>query len=161
MLEIKQVLSEELIEPARELLKEYADYLDIDLEFQSFNKELEALPGDYASPEGCLLLALYENKLAGCVAIRKFDKGICEMKRLYVRPQYRGKEIGKELSKSIIKMARKIGYTHMRLDTLNFMKEAITLYLSLGFKEIKPYRYNPYDDARFFELNLAKNLQLK
>jgi len=84
MLEIKQIISKEQIEQASELFKEYANYLNIDLEFQNFNEELESLPGDYSLPEGCLLLAFYKNKLAGCVALRKFDEGMCEMKRLYV-----------------------------------------------------------------------------
>lgn len=154
MLEIKQVTSKERIEQASELFKEYSNYLNIDLEFQNFNEELESLPGDYSLPEGCLLLAFYKNKLAGCVALRKFDEGMCEMKRLYIRPGYRGKGIGKVLAKQILNTARKLGYTHMRLDTLPFMKEAITLYLSLGFKEIDPYRYNPYEGAKFFELKL-------
>lgn len=154
MLEIKQVTSKERIEQASELFKEYANYLNIDLEFQNFNEELESLPGDYSLPEGCLLLAFYKNKLAGCVALRKFDEGMCEMKRLYVRSGYRGKCIGKELAKQILNTARKLRYTHMCLDTLPFMKEAITLYLSLGFKEIDPYRYNPYEGAKFFELKL-------
>ena len=154
MLEFKQVTSKERIEQASELFKEYANYLNIDLEFQNFNEELESLPGDYSLPEGCLLLAFYKNKLAGCVALRKFDEGMCEMKRLYVRSGYRGKGIGKALAKQILNTARKLGYTHMRLDTLPFMKEAITLYLSLGFKEIVSYRYNPYEGAKFFELKL-------
>lgn len=154
MLEIKQVTSKERIEQASELFKEYSNYLNIDLEFQNFNEELESLPGDYSLPEGCLLLVFYKNKLAGCVALRKFDEGMCEMKRLYIRPGYRGKGIGKVLAKQILNTARKLGYTHMRLDTLPFMKEAITLYLSLGFKEIDPYRYNPYEGAKFFELKL-------
>ena len=154
MLEIKQVTSKERIEQASELFKEYANYLNIDLEFQNFNEELESLPGDYSLPEGCLLLAFYKNKLAGCVALRKFDEGMCEMKRLYVRSGYREKGIGKALTKQILNTARKLGYTHMRLDTLPFMKEAITLYISLGFKEIDPYRYNPYEGAKFFELKL-------
>jgi N-acetylglutamate synthase-like GNAT family acetyltransferase len=154
MLKIKQATSEERIEQASELFKEYADYLNIDLEFQNFNEELESLPGDYAFPDGCLLLAFYKNKLAGCVALRKFDENICEMKRLYVRSKYRGNGIGKVLAKQILNTARNLEYKHMRLDTLPFMKEAITLYLYLGFKEIDPYRYNPYEGAKFFELKL-------
>ncbi len=154
MLEIKQVTSKERIEQASELFKEYSNYLNIDLEFQNFNEELESLPGEYSLPEGCLLLAFYKNKLAGCVALRKYDGGICEMKRLYVRSKYRVKGIGKALSENIIHIARELGYRHMRLDTLPFMKEAITLYLSLEFKEIDPYCYNPYECAKFFELKL-------
>lgn len=154
MLKIKQVISDPLIEFARELFIEYVNYLGIDLGFQNFEFELKTLPGEYAPPEGCILLAFYDGKLAGCVALRKFEKSICEMKRLYIRPEYRGKGIGKTLSKEVINQAQEKGYKSMRLDTLPFMKEAITLYISLGFREIKPYRYNPFEDARFFELNL-------
>ncbi|MFX0041925.1 MAG: GNAT family N-acetyltransferase [Candidatus Hodarchaeota archaeon] len=154
MLEIEQVTSKERIEQVSELFIEYANYLNIDLDFQNFNKELESLPGDYSLPGGCILLAFYKNELAGCIALRKFEKGICEMKRLFVRSIYRGKGIGKALSEKIINIARELGYINMRLDTLPFMKEAITLYLSLGFKEIDPYRYNPYEGAKFFELKL-------
>ena len=154
MLVIKQVLSEELIKQTRELFIEYAKYLGFNLNFQDFDEELKALPGSYAPPEGCILLAFYKDKLAGCVGVRKFKDDICEMKRLYVRPEFRRKNIGKALSKSIIEVACKIGYRYMRLDTLPHMKEAITLYQSLGFKEIKPYRYNPFERAKFFELKL-------
>lgn len=155
MLEIKQAISEPLIEFARELFIEYADYLGIDLGFQNFEFEIKTLPGEYASPEGCILLAFFDSKLAGCVALRQFEKSICEMKRLFVRTEYRGKGIGKALSKEVINQAQKKGYKNMRLDTLPLMKEAITLYISLGFKEIEPYRYNPFEDARFFELELG------
>lgn len=154
MLVIKQALSEELINKTRELFIEYANYLDINLDFQNFDEELTTLPGKYAPPEGCLLLAFYEDKLAGCVGVRKFKNEICEMKRLYIRPEFRSKNIGKALSKAIILKAKEIGYRSMRLDTLPFMLEAINLYSSLGFKKITPYRYNPFEDAVFFELKL-------
>jgi GNAT superfamily N-acetyltransferase len=156
MIEILQASSEDLIEQTRAIFKEYADDLCIDLCFQNFTEELENLPGDYGPPNGCIYLAYYEDKLVGCVALRKFEGNICEMKRLYVRPRYRGKKIGKELSRAIIKKALEIGYTHMRLDTLDFMTEAITLYRSLGFKEIDTYRYNPLEGVKFFELDLEK-----
>lgn len=154
MLFIKRALTEELVMRVRELFIEYVNYLDIDLSFQNFNEELNALPGDYSQPDGCILLAYYNNKLTGCVAVRKFKDDVCEMKRLYVRPEFRKKNIGKELSNAIIQTAKKIGYKHMRLDTLPFMKEAINLYLSLGFKEIAPYRYNPFEGAKYYELKL-------
>jgi len=154
MLVIKQALSEELINQTRVLFKEYANYLGFDLNFQNFDEELKLLPGNYSPPEGCILLAFYKDKLAGCVGLRKFKDDICEMKRLYVRPEFRRKKIGKNLSKAIIHKAKKIGYKFMRLDTLPFMNEAISLYLSLGFKQIKPYRHNPFEDAKFFELKL-------
>jgi len=154
MLEIIEASSEKSIEHARELFIEYADYIGFDLEFQNFDNEVKMLPKDYAPPKGCILLAFFKKDLAGCVALRPYKDKICEMKRLYVRQTYRGKGIGKALSKKIIEKAKIISFTHMRLDTLPYMKEAITIYLSLGFKEIKPYRYNPIEDAKFFELDL-------
>ncbi len=154
MLVIKKVLTERLIKKVRNLFIEYAKYLAIDLDFQNFKEELNTLPGNYAPPEGCILLAYSKGKIAGCVALRKFQDDICEMKRLYVRPKYRGEDIGKALSEEIIHKAKEIGYKYMRLDTLPFMKEAIMLYSNLGFKEITSYRYNPFDGAKFFQLKL-------
>lgn len=154
MLVIKQALTEKQIKHAQKLFIEYANYLGIDLNFQNFKEELKILPGNYSPPEGCLLLAYYEDKLLGCVAVRKLQVDVCEMKRLYIRPKYRRKNIGKVLSTAIIHKAKEIGYKYMRLDTLPFMKEAITLYLALGFKEITPYRYNPFENAKFYELKL-------
>jgi ribosomal protein S18 acetylase RimI-like enzyme len=155
MLLIKQAISKKHIVLVHNLFLEYADYLGIDLEFQDFKNELNNLPGEYSQPRGCLLLAFFNSELAGCVALRKIDKVTCEMKRLYVRQAFRGKGIAKALSKKVIESARKIGYKYLRLDTLPSMKEAINLYLSLGFKEIAAYRYNPIEDAKFFELNLT------
>ena len=154
MIIIKQATLKEQIKKARKIFIEYANYLAIDLDFQNFEDELNTLPGKYAPPEGCILLAYHSDLLAGCVALRKFQDDICEMKRLYVHPKFRGMSIGKALSMEIVQKAKKIGYKYMRLDTLPFMKEAIMLYSGLGFKEIKPYRYNPFDGAKFFELKL-------
>jgi GNAT superfamily N-acetyltransferase len=154
MLVIKQALSEEQFSHVRELFNEYADYLGFNLNFQNFKEELNTLAEIYAPPEGCVLLAFYKEGLAGCVGLRKFRDDICEMKRLYVSPKYRAKKIGKILSKSIIKKAKEIGYKYMRLDTLPFMKEAISLYSAFGFKEIDSYRYNPFENAKFYELKL-------
>jgi GNAT superfamily N-acetyltransferase len=154
MLLIREASSEECINQIRELFIEYADYLNFDLSFQNFDLELNRLPLNYTEPSGCLLLAFYDDKLAGCVGLRKLKNDICEMKRLYVRPEFRRKKIGLALSKAVINKAKEIGYIYMRLDTLPFMKEAITLYSSLGFKEITPYRYNPIDNAKFYELKL-------
>jgi len=156
MLVIKPASTEKLIKKTRKLFIEYANYLAIDLDFQNFKKELNSLPGNYAPPEGCILLAYYKGKITGCVGVRKFQDDICEMKRLYVRPKFRRQDIGKSLSHSIINKAKEIGYKYMRLDTLPFMKEAIKLYSNLGFREIAPYRYNPFEGAKFFELKLGK-----
>jgi putative acetyltransferase len=154
MLKFIRAKSKKELGHIRELFLEYAKSLNFNLCFQDFEKELKELPGEYAPPEGSLLLAIYENNIAGCVALRKLSEGICEMKRLYVRPAYRGSEIGKKSAVKIIEQARKIGYKKMRLDTIPSMAEAIELYRSLGFKEIEPYRYNPIKGAIYMEIEL-------
>ncbi|MGB9721631.1 MAG: GNAT family N-acetyltransferase [bacterium] len=148
------VVSDEQISIVRELFKEYASGLGFDLCFQNFDKELAELPGDYASPDGRLILAVNDGKIAGCVALRKLAVNICEMKRLYVKPEFRGMGIGKKLVKFIIDEAKKIGYSYMKLDTVPAMKEAIALYRSMGFYEIEAYRENPIEGAKFMELKL-------
>ncbi len=155
MLKILQVQTGENLKFIKTLFKEYASSLDFDLDFQDFDKELANFPGDYAPPKGCLLLAKDEDKIAGCVALRELSEGVCEMKRLYVKPQFRGLGIGKNLAEAIIQEAQKIGYTRIRLDTAPSMQEARALYMSLGFKKISPYRYNPIEGAEFMELSLA------
>ena len=152
---IIQVESEKLLNHIRKLFIEYAASLNFDLCFQNFDKELAELPGEYNPPDGLLLLAFYDKKVAGCVALRPLSKNICEMKRMYVRPEFRGKGIGRHLSQTIIEKAREIDYKSMRLDTIPSMKEAIVLYKSLGFKKIKPYRHNPIKGAMYFELKLT------
>jgi putative acetyltransferase len=142
------------IKETRALFLEYARSLEFDLNFQDFDKELASLPGDYSPPDGKLLIAMKNNQAVGCVALRKFEGNICEMKRLYVRPEFRGDRIGKLLAEKIIEEAKSIGYKKMYLDTVPSMKEAIQLYKDLGFKEIKPYRYNPQPGAIFMELIL-------
>ena len=154
LFEIIEVQKKEDLLEIRRLFEEYADSLEINLDFQRFQEELIGLPGDYASPGGCLLLALWKGQVAGCVALRQFSPGICEMKRLYTQPQFRGLSIGKALCEEVIVRARRLGYKRMRLDTLPSMEQAKGLYLSLGFREIEPYRFNPVEGASFMELIL-------
>jgi putative acetyltransferase len=140
---------------ARELFLEYAQSLGFSLCFQNFDKELAELPGDYAPPSGRLLLAESQGELAGCVALHKLDSAICEMKRLYLRPQFRGQGLGRALAERIIADARQIGYQHMRLDTVEpVMKDAVGMYRKLGFKGIAPYRLNPMAGTVYMELKL-------
>ena len=165
---IFQVETEAQIEQARELFREYAQSLGFSLCFQSFDKELAELPGDYTPPYGRLLLASYQNNLAGCVAlhpvggattdpdaIRGRRVRICEMKRLYLRQKFRGKSLGRALAERVITEAREIGYSHMRLDTIaTTMADAVVLYRRLGFYEIQPYRENPIASVLYMELKL-------
>jgi len=154
-LSIQQAESPAQIGQARELFLEYAQSLGFSLCFQNFDKELAELPGDYAPPSGRLLLAESEGELAGCVALHKFDAGICEMKRLYLRPKFRGKGLGRVLAETIIVEARKLGYKSMRLDTVEpVMKDAVAMYRRLGFREIAPYRANPMPGALYMEVEL-------
>jgi GNAT superfamily N-acetyltransferase len=152
--EIINAHTEEHYQKTRELFRQYADSLDFDLEFQGFSRELATLPGDYASPKGCILLAFDSGQLAGCVALHPLKDHICEMKRLFVISNYRGHGMGRMLARAVIDRAREIGYAKMRLDTVATMKEARTLYYSLEFKNIEAYRYNPHDEASYMELEL-------
>jgi carbonic anhydrase len=154
MVRLIQAHVAERVGQARELFKEYAASLGVDLCFQNFERELAELPGDYAPPSGRLLMATEGVRVAGCVALRKIDDETCEMKRLYVRSEFRGKGVGKILVNAILSEARAIGYQRMRLDTLPEMKEAIALYRSLGFRPIPAYRHNPVAGALFLELSL-------
>ena len=154
-LALRQVESPIQIAQARELYLEYADSLGFSLCFQSFDQELASLPGDYAPPLGRLLLAEYRGQLAGCVALHKLDPEVCEMKRLYLRPQLRGRGVGRALAEAVIAEARVIGYRKMRLDTVEpVMPNAVALYRRLGFREIDPYRANPIAGALYMELVL-------
>lgn len=153
-MEIIQAQSETHISQARDLFREYAASIGIDLCFQNFAQELAGLPGAYAPPDGRLLLALDGEEPVGCVGLRKLSAGVCEMKRLYLRPAYRGQKVGQRLAHAIIEEARRNGYEKMRLDTLPLMTGAIAMYRSLGFTEIEPYTVNPVSGALFMELHL-------
>ena len=143
------------ITQARELFLEYANSLGFSLCFQNFDKELAGLPGDYAPPTGRLLLAEYEGQVAGCVALHNLSEDICEMKRLFLRPQFRGKGLGRALADRIIAEARAMGYQRMRLDTVEpVMKDAVAMYRRLGFHEIASYCNNPIAGALYMELLL-------
>ena len=155
MLRICTAKSEDDMNTIRMLLREYEVSLGVDLCFQNFERELASLPGDYAPPGGTLLMAYWDADVAGCVALRKLDSTACEMKRLSVRPAFRGKKIGRVLAEAVIGVAKTLGYAVMRLDTLPSMAEAQTLYAALGFREIAAYRYNPVPGSRFLELALS------
>jgi putative acetyltransferase len=154
-IKIVQAESPTEIAEVRELFQEYAKSLNFSLCFQSFDNELAGLPGDYSPPDGRLLLVKHSGELVGCVALHKLDKYVCEMKRLYLRPKFRGKGLGRALARTIIDEARKIGYQRMRLDTVEpVMKDAVAMYRKLGFKPIAPYRENPIQGALYMELEL-------
>ncbi len=154
-MKLRQAETDAEIEQARELFQEYAAWLEVDLCFQNFDRELKGLPGDYAPPSGRLLLASEDQELVGCVALRRLSDDVCEMKRLYLRPQFRGRGLGRELAIGIIDAARGIGYKRMRLDTLaRQMTQAVAMYRSLGFVEIEPYYENPTEGTLYLELAL-------
>jgi ribosomal protein S18 acetylase RimI-like enzyme len=155
VLSFVQAESAEQFDEVRELWREYAAWLQADLCFQNFEQELSGLPGRYAPPAGRLLLALSDDKLAGCIALREIGAGVCEMKRLYVRPGFRGQGVGRKLTTLLIEEARRIGYERMRLDTLPAqMNEAVRVYRSLGFTEIEPYYPTPLAGTLYMELKL-------
>lgn len=156
MIEIVHAETSGRIAQVKMLFLEYAESLGFSLCFQAFDEELASLPGMYAPPEGRLLIAYLNGEAVGCAALHKLEDGICEMKRLYVRPSARGQGIGKKLSEQIISEARLIGYRRMRLDTIESqMQTAVALYRAQGFREIPPYRHNPIPGALYMELILT------
>ncbi len=136
------------------LFREYHKMLGVDLNFQDFEKELKTLPGKYTTPDGRLYVIYLEGKLAGCIALRRYDETRCEMKRLFVRPQFRGLRLGQILAEKIIQDAKGIGYEEMILDTLASLESAVYMYRKMGFEEVEPYYDNPLDDVIYFKLKL-------
>lgn len=140
------------------LLREYADSLQVDLCFQGFEEELMTLPGNYAEPRGSLLMAWVDEQLAGCCGLRPLDTvdypNACEMKRLYVRPEWRKNGIGRVLAEATLDCARIAGYSCVLLDTLDGMETAREMYQELGFEEIPPYYFNPNEGAHYLKVNL-------
>jgi putative acetyltransferase len=154
--EIVRVGSVEELAAARALFLEYAGSLGFNLGFQDFETELRELPGDYAPPEGALFLARSGTETLGCVALRPLERGVCEMKRLYVRPAARGTGTGRALAEAVVAEAERLGYERMRLDTVPSMAAARALYRELGFREIEPYTFNPVRGTAYMELQLGK-----
>ncbi len=155
MLTIAPAETTQQIGEVRRLFVEYGESLGFSLCFQSFDAELASLPGDYAPPSGRLLLADSHGRPAGCVALHRLEDGVCEMKRLYVRPAFRGQKMGLALTNAVIAEARTMGYRQMRLDTIAAsMQDAVAMYRRLGFVEIPPYRPNPIPSALYMELKL-------
>ena len=157
MCRLTEVTTTREIQVVRELFNEYAVSIGIDLTFQNFEQELIHIADIYPPPEGALLLAKQDGIPAGCVGLRKMEDRRCEMKRLYVRPKFRGKGLGKALCSRIILKGRQLGYKEMLLDTLSTMVDAQTLYRSHGFRETVPYYHNPLPEAQYLLLTLDES----
>jgi ribosomal protein S18 acetylase RimI-like enzyme len=143
----------------RTLFSEYAAWLDLEVEYQQFERELADLPGVYGPARGALLLAWVDSDAAGCVAMRPLETDICEMKRLWVRPSFRGRGVGARLVRAVMQRAAEYGYARMRLDTLHHMKAAQATYAALGFRPIAPYNSNAESDTLFMEAPLDRPTQ--
>jgi len=144
----------EEIDSVRGLFNEYTHMLGVNLDFQKYDEELDGLPGKYDLPDGRLYIAKVEDQTAGCIGLRRFDDSACEMKRLFVRPQFRRLKVGRLLAEKVIQEAKMIGYKHLVLDTLAQLETASILYKSLGFYEIEPYYLNPLDNPLYMRLDL-------
>ncbi|MFT4546263.1 MAG: putative acetyltransferase [Verrucomicrobiales bacterium] len=153
-MEMIRAQSPDEIDDARRLFREYEAFLDVDLCFQDFEAELASLPGKYGGPEGELLLAYEADHAVGCVALRRLEDGVCEMKRLFVRPAARGRGLGRQLAEEIVRAACELGYATMRLDTLERLEGAMHLYEGLGFRRIGAYYDNPLAEVAYFEADL-------
>jgi len=152
---IREAQKTEDFAAARELIMEYVSWLGIDLSFQNFDQEMNTLPATYGNNDGRLFMAFINEQAVGIAGIKRFDDTACEVKRMYVKPASRGTGIGKQLLMECIGMAKKLNYTTIKLDSAAFMKSAIKLYTECGFVEIPAYRYNPHEEAKYFELLLA------
>ena len=155
MTDVTQAHSAQAIEDVRALFREYGAIPDYCTCFKGFEEEIQSLPGMCAPPAGRLLLAYVDGAAAGCIGLRAMEPGYCEIRRLYVRPEFRGRRLGQPLAEAIIREARNLGHDRLLLDTLPVMKEAITLYESLGFRRIAPYRENPVEGALFMESRIS------
>jgi putative acetyltransferase len=155
VVQIREARTKNLLSSARDLIMEYSASLGLDLSFQNFEQEMAEFPLHYTRPDGRILVAVEGGEAVGVVGLRRFSGSICELKRMYVRPGFRGRGIGRLLAARAIEEARAIGYARMRLDTLSRLKEAVSLYDSLGFEVIGPYRANPNKGVIYMELDLG------
>lgn len=151
---IEKIATAEDLEEIKALFREYEKFLGVSLCFQNFEEELAKLPAKYAEPEGAIFLARADGASAGCVSLWKLEDGVCEMKRLYVKPAFQGIGLGKKLAATVMNEARAKGYKKMKLDTLRRLTSANNLYQSLQFTETRPYNYNPENDVAYFEKDL-------
>jgi len=156
VVQVREARTGGMISSARKLIEEYSASLGIDLSFENFEQEIAEFPAHYTRPEGRVLVAVERGEAVGVVCLRRLSARVCELKRMYVKPKFRGRGIGRLLATRAIREAREIGYARVRLDTLSKLKEAVSLYGSLGFKEIGPYRVNPNKGVVFLELNLGE-----
>lgn len=142
------------LDNVKQLFREYETFLGVNLEFQQYEDEINGLPGKYALPDGRIYVIYYQDKLAGCIALRRYDEESCEIKRLFVRPEFRGKKLGKILMETIIEMAKEQNYKFALLDTLSKLESAVAVYKKMGFVEVEAYYENPLEDVLYFRIEL-------